>query len=334
MNINPGKTEFSEAEHASLRAEIRAILATGVTQAHIGREADVPSATLSQYLSDSYPNEKGKAETANKLTRWLRAREQARAHRRRLPEAPSYLPLQGSQDIREALMLARATGRMVLVTGSPGTGKTSTCQQFREDFPRTWYAAMDPTTRGAPTMLLEVLQAMGAGEVKGTPQALLRKVLALAIAAPGLILIDEAQHLSEQALETLRAISDRSRDLKAGVGIALLGNEEAYSRVGPTGVKPAFAQVASRFAHREYIARPNPDDAARLATAWADVNGEVIGPQEIAFCQQIAAKPGGLRNVEMTMSGAILAARGADEPLALDHLQGAFDQLSGQARSR
>ncbi len=334
MNVNPGKTEFTEAEHVALRAEIKAILAKGMTQSQIVKEADVPTSTLSQYLSDTYPNEKGKAEAANKLTRWLNAREQTRQHRRRLPVAPSYLQLEGSDDIRAALMLARESGRMVLVTGMPGTSKTSTALQFREDFPRTWYAAMDPTTAGAPTMLLELLQAMGAGEVKGTPQALVRKVLAIAMAAPGLILIDEGQHLSEKALETLRAINDRCRNERKPVGVAILGNEEAYSRVGPTGTKPAFAQVASRFVHREWIAAPNPLDAARLASAWADENGEVVTKAEIGFCQEIAAKPGGLRNVEMTMNGALLAARGAEEPLSIDHLRGAYDQLSGINRGR
>jgi hypothetical protein len=85
---------------------------------------------------------------------------------------------------------------------------------------------------------------------------------------------------------------------------------------------------------RRYIRAPDERDAADLAHAWADANGEVIGKPEVTFCQAIAAKPGGLRNIEMTMEAALMAARGSAEPLGLEHLQGAFAQLSGVAQVR
>lgn len=329
MNINPGKTEFSDAEHEALRMDIRRARDNGISQADLARQADVAESTLSQYLGGKYNSEPGKTDVAVKLNRWLRAQAAEAELRRRLPQKPTYQPLAGSTSIRTALAYARETGRLVMIAGVPGVSKTATARQFREDFPHTWYAAMDPSTGGVPTMLLEVLAAMGVTDAKGTPQVLMRQVCSRASAVKGLLIVDEAQHLSEKAVEALRAINDRIQ-----LGIALMGNNEAHQRVGPTGVKEAFAQVSSRFAHRRFIVAPDQADAATLARAWAETNDEVIGKAEIAFCQQIAAKPGGLRNIEMTMEGALISARGAQEPLTLEHLQGAFAQLSGVVQGR
>ncbi|CAN5612611.1 AAA family ATPase [soil metagenome] len=330
MNVNPGKTEFTEAERTAVRADTRnAMTDHRLTQAEVSRQSGVASSSLSQFLSNSYPGDNDAI--AAQLDKWLKALRQAADLRRQLPKIPPFQPLSGSRTITTALAYARETGRMVLIAGNPGVSKTATARQFKSDYPRTWYTAMDPSTRGVPTMLLEILGAMGVSDARGTPQQLMSKILKVAGEAKGLILIDEAQHLSELALEALRAINDRSRETAIPVGVALLGNEVASSRVGPTGTKSTFAQVSSRFAQRRWIVAPTASDAAALAQAWAAENGEVITQVEVNYCLEIAAKPGGLRNIEMTMEAAILAARGADEPLNLNHLKGAFSQLSGVA---
>lgn len=329
MILNPGKTEFDEADHAELRREVLRIQREEhLSAAEIGRQSDVPGATFSQYMNDTYPSEKGKNTTAAKIWKWLQSRLAAAEIRSQLPVAPPFMALHGSKQITMMLAYAREIGRLVLVTGSPGVSKTASAKQFAADTPRTWYAAMDPSTRGVNTMLVELLSAMGVSDPRGTPQAMVTKVKRLVREAKGLIVIDEAQHLSEQAIEALRAINDAER-----VGIVLMGNETAWSRVGTTGQKAAFAQVSSRFAQRRWILAPDPRDASALAQAWANHNGEEITRVELDYCQEIAARPGGLRNIEMTMEGALLAARGAGEPLTIAHLKRAFAQLSGLDRA-
>lgn len=326
MNINPGKTEFTEAEHRDLANRVKA---TGLAQADVARQADIAAATLSQYLSGTYTSEPGRTNVGVKLTKLLKSREAEAALRSQLPTAPGFMNLMGAQTITRTLAYARETGRLVQLTGVPGTGKTATARQFAEDYPRTWYAAMDPTTGGVPTMLLALLRATGDTDAKGTPQALMDRFCLKAAEAKGLLIIDESQHLTVPAIEALRAINDRIR-----LGIAMLGNEIASARVGTTGAKPEFAQISSRIAMRRWFPVPDPKDAAALAEAWASANGEVVTTRDVAFCQQIAARPGGLRNIEMTMEGALMAARGAQEPLGLEHLQGAFAQLSGVTQGR
>lgn len=327
MNLNPGKTEFSEGEHAELRKEIERLKSVDkLTEAEIARQADVPASTLNSYLKGKYAGKDDPVAVA--LFRWLEARRIAADLRRRMPMKPAFQPLATSQAITNRIHYARAMGRIVVITGVPGVSKTATALQYCSDTPRAWLSTMDPATSGVPTMLLEVLSAMGVPDARGTPQQLSRRVVAKAMEAESVIIIDESQHLSDKAIEQLRSINDKTRQMGRGVGIVLMGNEEAYSKIGPTGSKAAFAQVSSRIAQRRYIQAPLREDVAAMAQAWADANQEVIGAREIDFLVGVAMSPGGLRNVEMTFEGALIAAFGAEQPLALTHLKGAFGTIT------
>src|SRR4051794_5023600 len=121
MNLIPGKTEFTEAEHTELTAMVKAIIAGGLAQAQVAKQADnIPAATLSQYLSGQYTSEPGRGNVAAKLAKWLRARDAEAELRSQLPIAPSFLRLRGSQTVTSSLAYARETGRMVQVIGVPG----------------------------------------------------------------------------------------------------------------------------------------------------------------------------------------------------------------------
>ena len=61
------------------------------------------------------------------------------------------------------------------------------------------------------------------------------------------LIVDEAQHLTVRALNHLRCISDES-----GVGIALIGNEEVYSKMRGSG-QADFAQLFSRIGMRKQV---------------------------------------------------------------------------------
>lgn len=331
MNLRPDKTTFTEGEHEALRASVKKLISPALTQAEIGRQSEIPSSTLSQYLSDRYPSDPDAI--ATKLHKWVKARERALEVQSRLPVAPLYQPMKTSADIAAKLGYARQAGRIVSICGSPGVSKTSTAIQFKHETPRTWMAAMDPSTRGVNTCLVEILAAMGEPDARGTPQALARRIVQRVMEAESLIIVDEAQHLSDQSVEQLRAINDKVRSAGGKVGIALMGNQLAYSRMAHDGSRPAFAQVSSRMAQRMWIVNPLPADVKMLAEAWAEANNEILTPAALAYCQQIAARPGGLRNVEMSMEAALMAAWGAEQPMDVEHLRWAFNNLSGLDRA-
>lgn len=327
MILKPDKTTFSPAEHDELRAGVKALLGPELSQADVSREAEVKSSTLSEYLRAVYPGNQDAV--ATQLNRWLQARAKSAQARSRIPTPPQYQPLETSNEIETYLTYARTAGRMVTICGAPGVSKTSTAKQFAHETPRTWMAAMDPSTRGVNTCLVAILDAMGRPDARGTPQGLARQIVQQCMTAECLIIVDEAQHLSDQSIEQLRAINDRVRAQGGRCGIVLMGNQSAYAKIAHDGSRPAFAQVSSRMAQRRWILNPRVADVAMMAEAWAAANGEVLTQAALKFCQDIAQRPGGLRNVEMTMEAAMMAAWGAGQPLDVEHLQWAFDGLSG-----
>ncbi len=329
MNLKPDKAHFSEAEHDALRAEVKAQFGPRLKQADVGRQAEVSSSTLSQYLGGSYPGDNDAV--ATQLNKWLESRKRAAEMAHRLPVAPVYQALATSAEITLRLGYARQAGRIVSICGMPGVSKTSTAIQFQHQTPRTWLATMDPSTRGVNTCLVEILAAMGEPDARGTPQALSRRIVQRCQEAECLVIVDEAQHLSDQSVEQLRAINDKVRSKGGRVGIVLMGNQLAYSRMAHDGSRPAFAQVSSRMANRMWIVHPTPADIAALAEAWAAANGEVLTKPALDYCQVIALKPGGLRNVEMSMEGALMAAWGMEQALDVQHLRWAYGNLSGLA---
>ncbi|MNU42713.1 hypothetical protein D3C71_314790 [compost metagenome] len=332
MNLIPEKTHFSDQEHAELRARVKGMIKPGVlSQADIGRQAEVSGPTLSQYLKGDYNGSNDNVAAA--LNKWVIAQAKAAELQDRIPQPPTYQPLETSQALTLKLAYARRAGRMISICGSPGVSKTSTAVQYRHETPRTWMTAIEPATRGVNTCLVAILEAMGDPEAKGTPQALARRIVQRAMEAECLIIIDEAQELSDQAVEQLRAINDRARANGGRVGIVLMGNQQAYARMSHDGSRPAFAQVSSRMAQRMWILKPEPADVEVLARAWAEANDEHLTPAALAYCQQIAARPGGLRNIEMSMEQALMAAWGVEEPLDVDHLRWAFNSFAGLDRA-
>jgi DNA transposition AAA+ family ATPase len=111
----------------------------------------------------------------------------------------------------------------------------------------------------------------------------------------GLIIVDEAQELSEKALNELRGLHDRT-----GVRIALMGNENA---VGQLDARRALAQISSRFSIRHVQVSPVAGDMDALLDAWGIMDAEQRG-----YLAKIGAMPGALRYAYKI---AVMAAIGA-----------------------
>ena len=91
----------------------------------------------------------------------------------------------------------------------------------------------------------------------------------------GLLIVDEAQHLSLRALETLRALHDAT-----GAGLALMGNAVVYARL--TGGRRAaeFAQLFSRVGKRVRLTQVEEGDRRRSAGSLGPEAGQAGGFSE------------------------------------------------------
>lgn len=280
----------------------------------LSTELELPRRALVRWLGDSRATTKDVAIVEPKVAAWLTTVEQVdgiveRAHERQ----PEFLETPTAERILSGLAYAKANGDMVTIFGAPGVGKTSAIRHFGSQYPHVWIATITPACAAVVPALEEVSEAVGLREASAGARRLSRAIQARVRDVDGIIVIDEAQHLTMGAIEVLRSIHDAT-----GVGLALVGNELSYSRLSG-GRSAAYAQIHSRLGLRMHILPPGPKDVRVIANRWRVRDAKVL-----ELLERIASKPGGLRSVTKVLRIATVA--GANAP-TFERVRGAVVHL-------
>jgi DNA transposition AAA+ family ATPase len=240
-------------------------------------------------------------------------REWVRETERHVHGTPEFVATPSSTRITAALAHAQANGDLVCVYGAPGTGKTRTIEHYRESFANTWVATITPASAAVVPALEEVAEAVGIHDVCSGARRLSRAIRAKVRDLDGLLVIDEAQHLSLGAIEELRGIHDAT-----GVGLALVGNELVYARLTGGSRAVHFAQLFSRVGLRLYLRRPEKRDVRAITEHW-----EVTDPKALELLDRVSARPGALRAITKILRLASVGGRAVTAErvrAAMDHL--------------
>ena len=291
--------------------------AAGLSWSEISKRINIPSGTLSQFGSEKgYSGDESKL--AQKIYQYRQLLASQAAIEVEAPETPGYFETQTSKQLSHVLAMAQR-GRIVVAALGPGLGKTMTAKQYAACYPNVFHCTMTPSTAGVNNMQIEVLDAMGERDAAGTPQKLSRRIRdRVRNLRHPLLILDEAQHLSEKALEEVRSWNDAE-----GLGIALFGNETVLQRLEGGNRRAAFAQLFSRVSLRVVRSQPLKADIDALAEAWKIHDDLVTG-----YLHKICLTPGGLRSGSMALELAWMLASSEAKPLELSHLQDAWAQLS------
>jgi len=316
MNAISDEGTFTEQQHAELRAEAKRVAkAEFPSLAKAALDADMGYSTFSAYLNGTY-NGNNDACAAD-VQKWLRARaERAKAVLTK-PQIPGFVLTPTAAKIIPILQYAQMSPDFGVVIGQPGLGKTEALKHYRDTNPNVWMATMEPASAKPGMMLREIARSMGM-ELKSLGDAS-HEVKRRVRGTNGLLIIDEAQHLSVLALDQLRSIHDATK-----IGIVAAGNEKLSALTGGGGRKPELAQLSSRVGMRVNLRRPMVGDIDALLRAWA-----VTDQDEQKWLRVIAAKPGALRSMSNVLKLATMLAAGAEQPRNIHHMKAAWAQLAG-----
>ena len=297
---NPDRVETARSWLISHKAE------TGKSWPEISKLTDVAGSTLSLFSSDKYAGDNAKI-----ATRVLAYRDRIAAQADIATEArtaPAWYDTHTSRELTRLLDWAQS-GKIVLIVTPPGIGKSKVAERFAVADPNVWLATMSPATAGVATMASEVIEALGLGQVAGSPHQLSRKIREYLVGRKGLIIIDEAQELTDKSLNEIRGWHDRT-----GVGIALIGNDKVIGQIDSR--KSALAQVSSRFSHRHVQMAAYPEDIDACLDAWG-----IVQADQRAYLHKLGRLPGALREVTHTIE--IAAMSTGQGELTLAHLRAA-----------
>lgn len=214
------------------------IAKSGKTQTAVGTELGISGGAISSFLS-------GKYKTPHTLIPKVFALLSMNAKKAVAPKAPDFAETSISRTVYNAIAYAHLRGVIAVVYGDAGVGKTSTVREYVKNDSLALLITISPTYSSI-TGVNELIAAQ-LGVRERVARRLTAEIVDRLKGSGRVLIVDEAQHLTVRALNHLRCMSDES-----GVGIALVGNEEVYSKLRGSG-KADFAQLFSRVGMRKQV---------------------------------------------------------------------------------
>lgn len=190
------------------------------------------------------------------------------------------------------------SGGFVQLTGEVGTGKTTICRLLLEQIPENTRIALILNPMLEPVELLQaicdelVIDTEGAGDSIQQLNHRLNRYLLDAHAAGErvVLLIDEAQNMSPEALEQVRLLTNLETATDKLLQIILLGQPELRDMLD----QPELRQLAQRITARYHLAPLTADETGAYVHHRLAVAGAARCPFTKASLKQIYAASGGV----------------------------------------
>lgn len=291
--------------------------AKGLSWSRIGELAGIPAGTISVFASGAYKGDNDRI--ARKVFRYCQTLESQAERSIGIALDPGYFETATSRRLHGLLTIAHM-GRITVGATGPGTGKTVTMREYKDRASNVWVATMHQTTKTVNAMMTSVLRALSISDRGGWGTQMSGLIAESMRGRRGLLVIDEANHLTWEALEEIRYWHDET-----GVGVCLLGNEELLMRIQGGPRRDAFARLNSRIAQSHIQNLPLEDDVEAFCDGWG-----VTDPAMRQLLGRVALTPGagGLRECRQIVEQGSMLAADDGLPLSIAYLR---DAQSGRA---
>lgn len=245
---------------------------TGKTQKEIAKETGLSASVISQFLNGTYAGDN--EEIANTIVKYLRiANDRLNVQK----TTQFYKQLYNTQKVLFACNHAHIDNDIVLVCGEAGAGKTTALNYYTENNAGVIMVTCNACTVSATAVLKLIAKKIGIEGINRR-EPLMNKLLDRFKGTHRLIILDEADHLSLDALQAVRNLND-----SAGVGIVFSGNDKIYRQMygGQRGYE--FDQIRTRIVVRQRVSNEYTVD---------EMNGIFINAPEacISYLVQLACR--------------------------------------------
>ncbi|MBN2534460.1 MAG: AAA family ATPase, partial [Spirochaetales bacterium] len=231
------------------------------SQSKAARALGYSSGVISAYKAKTYTGNVKALE--EKIRSWLK-REARRSKRITVPVINTH----ALRQIRKAISIAHEETDIAVIIGDAGTGKTTALKQYQAESHSAYLIEVDPSfTKNV--LITDIARAIGI-ESKGTMNQIVSRIISALYNRDAVIIIDEADYLSDTALELIRRISDKSR-----TGVVLVGLPRLEYKL--RNLRNDHEQLTSRVGVMLKVNHMTKNDAKKiLTTIWEDISKEAI----------------------------------------------------------
>jgi DNA transposition AAA+ family ATPase len=199
-----------------------------------------------------------------KIAAWLK-REDRRLSRMDVPITETTT----MEQVRRAVAIAQDEADIAVIIGEAGTGKTTALRQYAKESYSALLIDVDPSFSKV-VMMNEIARALGV-EDKGGMNAVIERVIEALKDRDAVLIIDEADYLSDGSLELVRRIIND----KAHTGVVLVGLPTLEYKI--RNLRNDHEQLISRVGVMVKLGTLKRADAEKIiAGVWRDLPKETV----------------------------------------------------------
>ena len=203
-----------------------------------------------------------------------------------------------SSNVYKIIRNCQLQGGLAIACGDAGIGKTQACRQYyREHGTICTYITVNPCIKSSKS----VLELIGSKlNVSSGSVSRLWLEISSKLSDGMVIIVDEAQHLTRNAIDTLRSLCDCFDEKGQTLGICFVGNETTVSRLGGKQ-KAEFAQIRNRTKNTRFysVKQIKKSDIEML---FPDIREDAAA---VEFLLRIAQSPQAIRGAVNLYSNAL-----------------------------
>lgn len=290
----------------------------GFLNREIAQQAGFGEQILSALLKGKYTGSTEKY--VEMLRKWVNA-QAARGVKTEFKNGlkePEFVMLPTTKNIMSIMQVAQSLKRWSMAYEGSGVGKTEAAREYQRENPNVWIITVSEFVRTPMAVLNRLAKAMGVNVQGMTKDCKEERIGDALDGAHGLIVVDEAQYLSDDTLNAIRVLAEGK------AGVVLLGNDVVHSRMQATRSLVNLNAILSRTIRPLCIETSSADDIAAYMNAWGINDASMI-----AYARKVIPKTNGqLRTLCDAIKMGCSLADSASKPLDEMYLKKAIGYLT------